>query len=171
MSKISLQLSDQQTVTELVYELSGKYFKVSFNNVSYEGDLELTGHGEGWIEAAWESQAGQVFPFYMTQKQDALHLWIAGKSYVIKLQASGVRRTGIAPVELSGAIKSLMPGTILKVPVKVGEAVEANQPLVIMESMKMEMTLSAPQASTVREVLCVEGQLVEMGALLVKLET
>ena len=37
--------------------------------------------------------------------------------------------------------------------------------------MKMEMTLSAPEAATVQEIRCHEGQLVEMGAILIKLET
>jgi biotin carboxyl carrier protein len=39
-----------------------------------------------------------------------------------------------------------------------------------MESMKMEMTLSVPGPTVVKEVLCREGELVEMGELLARLE-
>ena len=63
-----------------------------------------------------------------------------------------------------------MPGTILQLKVKAGDTVEANQPLIIMESMKMEMTLSAPYAGWVAAINGQEGQLVDMGTLLVKLE-
>ncbi|KAB2945072.1 MAG: acetyl-CoA carboxylase biotin carboxyl carrier protein subunit, partial [Phycisphaerae bacterium] len=46
-------------------------------------------------------------------------------------------------------VKAPMPGTILKILVKPGDVVTAHQPLVVMESMKMEMTLSASGAGRV----------------------
>jgi biotin carboxyl carrier protein len=63
-----------------------------------------------------------------------------------------------------------MPGTILKVLVTQGDKVAAGQALIVMESMKMEMTLSAPQAGWVSSVACSEGQMVNMGALLATLK-
>jgi biotin carboxyl carrier protein len=38
-----------------------------------------------------------------------------------------------------------------------------------MESMKMELTLSAPKAGRVAELRCAEGDLVELGAVLARL--
>jgi len=63
-----------------------------------------------------------------------------------------------------------MPGRIRRIEVKAGERVAAKQPLVIMESMKMETTLAAPRAGIVAEVKCTVGQTVEMGELLVVVE-
>ena len=63
-----------------------------------------------------------------------------------------------------------MPGTVLKVCVQAGDRVEPQAPLVVVESMKMEMTLAAPAAARVREVVCAVGQMVEPGTVLVRLE-
>lgn len=61
-----------------------------------------------------------------------------------------------------------MPGTIQKVLVKVGDAVETGQPLVVMEAMKLQLTIEAAYAGTVEEICCEAGGLVSDGAVLVK---
>jgi 3-methylcrotonyl-CoA carboxylase alpha subunit len=63
-----------------------------------------------------------------------------------------------------------MAGMVVKVAVEEGATVEARQTLVIMEAMKMELSISAPHAGKVRRVLAKEGVVVEGGALLVELE-
>ncbi|MDI7276276.1 MAG: biotin/lipoyl-binding protein, partial [Anaerolineae bacterium] len=54
----------------------------------------------------------------------------------------------------------------LSVAVKVGDGVRARDALATMEAMKMEMTIAAPVAGTVREVLVEVGQSVGYGDLL-----
>jgi len=61
-------------------------------------------------------------------------------------------------------------GTVWKVQVAVGDRVEAEQTLVILESMKMEMPVEAPQAGRVTAVHVSEGQAVDEGDVLVTLE-
>ena len=60
-----------------------------------------------------------------------------------------------------------MPGTIVAVKVHPGDQVKAGQPLLIMEGMKMELTLAAPVAGTVERVLCGEGDSVDADTVLV----
>ena len=60
-----------------------------------------------------------------------------------------------------------MPGTILGVNVKEGDAVTAGQVLCILEAMKMENEIKAPSAGTIKQVLVARGQAVETGAPLV----
>ncbi len=60
-----------------------------------------------------------------------------------------------------------MPGKIVRVLVRPGDAVVAKQGLVVVEAMKMENELRAARAGRVREVAVTEGQSVEAGALLV----
>jgi 3-methylcrotonyl-CoA carboxylase alpha subunit len=60
-----------------------------------------------------------------------------------------------------------MPGTIVAVKVRAGDRVAAGQVLLIMEGMKMELTLAAPVAGTVERVLCSEGDSVEADTVLV----
>jgi biotin carboxyl carrier protein len=62
-----------------------------------------------------------------------------------------------------------MPGTVLRVLVSAGDEVEARQPVVVLEAMKMETPLVAPFAATVAEVHVAEGDRVGGGELLVEL--
>ena len=71
---------------------------------------------------------------------------------------------------VAGAQTAPMPGVIRAVAVSVGDEVVAGQPLVVMEAMKMEHTLSAPAPATVTEVRCAVGDQVDNGAVLVVLE-
>jgi biotin carboxyl carrier protein len=67
-------------------------------------------------------------------------------------------------------IAAPMPGKIVKVLVKPGDAVDARQCLVIVEAMKMENELRSQKAGTVSEVRVKEGASVEAGAILVIVE-
>jgi len=60
-------------------------------------------------------------------------------------------------------------GTGWKVEVSVGQEVAAGDVLVILESMKMEMPIEAPEAGTVKEVRCQPNQPVNEGDVLVVL--
>lgn len=62
-----------------------------------------------------------------------------------------------------------MPGKVVRLLVGVGQTVTAGQPLVIMESMKMETELTAPCVGVVARVVAGEGQVVAQGELLVAL--
>ena len=62
-----------------------------------------------------------------------------------------------------------MPGTILSVNVKAGDAVKEGQVLVILEAMKMENEIVAPKNGTVTQVLVSKGSSVDTGAPLVVL--
>ena len=61
-------------------------------------------------------------------------------------------------------------GTVWKIECKVGQAVNAGDTLVILESMKMEMPVEAEDEGVVKEILCEEGQAVNEGDTLVVLE-
>ena len=61
-------------------------------------------------------------------------------------------------------------GTVWKIEVKVGAAVAEGDVLVILESMKMEMPIEAPDAGRVVEIRVKEAQPVAEGAVVVILE-
>lgn len=67
-------------------------------------------------------------------------------------------------------VRAQMPGKIVRVLVKDGQAVEKDQPLAVMEAMKMENEIRAPAAGKVKSVKVTEGQAVESGADLVTME-
>jgi propionyl-CoA carboxylase alpha chain/3-methylcrotonyl-CoA carboxylase alpha subunit len=69
-----------------------------------------------------------------------------------------------------GAIESSMPGLIVDVAVAAGDKVKKGAPLVVLEAMKMEHTLTAPFDGTVAQVSVKKGDRVAEHVLLVKLE-
>ena len=67
-------------------------------------------------------------------------------------------------------VEAHITGTVWKIEVEVGDAVEECEAVVILESMKMEMPVEAEDPGIVREIRCVEGQSVSEGDTLVVLE-
>jgi len=63
-----------------------------------------------------------------------------------------------------------MPGRIIAVMAEAGAEVAAGAPLLVMEAMKMEYTVSAPAAGTITALLCKVGDLVADQAPLVEFE-
>ncbi len=67
-----------------------------------------------------------------------------------------------------GAISAPMPGMVVDVLVKEGQRVDSGEPLVVLESMKMQMQLRSPFSGQVRRVAVCSKVQVEKGALLVQ---
>jgi pyruvate carboxylase subunit B len=63
-----------------------------------------------------------------------------------------------------------MPGNILSVKVKEGEKVKAGQLLLVLEAMKMENEIVAPQDGVVKRIYIAAGQSVNTGDPLIALE-
>ena len=76
-----------------------------------------------------------------------------------------------APVTMTGSeeIKAPMPGLALRFNVKVGDTVPANGLVCILEAMKMEIPVVAPQDGTVASIDVAVGDSVEAGAVLATL--
>lgn len=113
---------------------------------------------------------GRVIPFHAARVERAILIWLKGRVHRLEFVDRSARRdTAAKSVATRLELIAPMPGTILKVRTAPGERFAAHQALVIMESMKMEMTLSIPHEGQVAAVLCREGQLVDMGAVLLKI--
>lgn len=104
---------------------------------------------------------------------DSILVGWRGHSYRLqKVQPLSVDTLGAAHISGAGpsSLQAPMPGTIIKVLVHAGQRVEANQPLVVMEAMKMEHTITAPYAGIVSAVSFGAGQLVNSGTTLIELD-
>jgi biotin carboxyl carrier protein len=63
-----------------------------------------------------------------------------------------------------------MVGKIVSVSVKVGDKVEENDPVAVLEAMKMEMPVVAPVTGTIKEICVAAGQEVEAEAIIAVIE-
>ncbi len=70
-----------------------------------------------------------------------------------------------------GSLLAPMPGSVLRVGAAVGDTVTAGQPLIWLEAMKMEHTVTAPSDGVLAELNVEAGQQVEVGAVLARVDT
>jgi propionyl-CoA carboxylase alpha chain len=70
-----------------------------------------------------------------------------------------------------GSLVAPMPGNVIRLGAAVGEAVTAGQPLIWLEAMKMEHTITAPSDGVLAELNVSTGQQVEVGAVLARVES
>jgi biotin carboxyl carrier protein len=68
------------------------------------------------------------------------------------------------------SMNSPLPGRVVKVLVKPGDEVKKGQPLVIIDSMKIEFEFKAPRSGAVDQVLAVEGRQIDVGQCLIILK-
>ena len=60
-------------------------------------------------------------------------------------------------------IKAHITGVVFQITAKAGDAIAAGDPVIVLESMKMEIPVEAPRAGTLREIRVTEGQTVQEG--------
>jgi len=80
------------------------------------------------------------------------------------------RFTDPATAHASGSLLAPMPGTVISVAAEPGQQVGAGQPVLVLEAMKMQHTVSAPHAGTVTEIPVQPGQQVAAGDVLAVVE-
>lgn len=67
-------------------------------------------------------------------------------------------------------LKAPMPGLVLDIRVEAGKAVKVNDPLLVLEAMKMENVLKSPVEAVVKSVMVSKGDAIEKNTLLITFE-
>ncbi len=172
MNKIVLAHNNEESemITQ-IEKIKENQFAVIVNDIRYLLQLNLGADGSA---CAKDLTTNTIIPFYYLLKDDKVELWLNGKTYIIKKLDTKKKTiqnvSSSQPMISSGIITAPMPGMILKILTETGANVKANVPLVIMESMKMELTITSPLDGIVTDIDCIIGQIVEMNAVLIKLE-
>ena len=126
-------------------------YKVTLNGRTYEVEVE----------------AGKAM---LLDEYEAIAPAPAAAAPVAAAPAAAPAAAAPAAPAVTGAgepINAPMPGTILKVNVKAGDAVKEGQVLVVLEAMKMENEILAPKNGTITQVVVAKGASVDTGAPLV----
>ena len=71
----------------------------------------------------------------------------------------------------SVSVKSEIAGKVWKIETKVGDSIEEEGQIMILESMKMEIPVFAPRAGTIKAILVAEGETIAEGQPVATLET
>jgi len=67
-------------------------------------------------------------------------------------------------------VKAHITGVVFEITAKAGEAVAAGDPVIVLESMKMEIPVEAPRSGRLKEIIVAEGQTVQEGDTIALLE-
>ncbi len=100
-------------------------------------------------------------------------LTIAGQQYRIEIEDERERAASAASRAAGGKgglIKAVMPGVVVQVMVKEGDEVQAGQPVLILEAMKMQNEIGAPIAGRVTRLFTEPGKAVKSGERLAQIE-
>lgn len=99
------------------------------------------------------------------QTATGLVLRSAGRTFLADLLGPGDDADGSA----SGDLRAPMPGAVVAIDAAVGDTVAIGDPIVTIESMKLQMVLSAPRAGVVAEILVSDGEGFQKDQLLARL--
>ena len=127
-------------------------YKVTLNNRVYEVEVEA---GEAMLVDEYEALA------------PAAPAPVVAAAPVAVAAATVPAAPAAAALAAGEAVKSPMPGNILKINVSQGQKVNEGDVLLILEAMKMENEVTATKAGTVAQIAVTKGQVVETGTPLV----
>ncbi len=117
---------------------------------------------------------GKIVTVHIAFDGDRIHASVLGDKYEIEksgelaLQESIRARAAVLDTERT--ISTPMPGQIVKIQVKEGQVVEADQNLFIVESMKMENQIKAPMRARVDKIYYGDGDAVDANAAIMELK-
>ena len=129
-------------------------YKVTLKNKVYEGEVE---QGEAMLVDEYDAVA----------PVPAAAPVAAAPAAVAPAAATPAAAPAPAAVAAGDAVKSPMPGNILKILVTQGQQVKEGDVLIILEAMKMENEIVATKSGSVAQIVVTKGQVVETGAPLV----
>jgi biotin carboxyl carrier protein len=103
---------------------------------------------------------------------DNARRWVTinGQTFVLT-KSSGARGRGRGVHHAAGELTAPMPGQVRAVNVSEGEAVTKGQTLLVLEAMKMEIRIHAPQDGVVKKLFVKQGQTVEREQILIDMDS
>ena len=167
--KIAWRLNSSPATT-LGYYINGRPYEVKITQTSHNWNYLINGKNlrNSHLEDA------TTLDDLVYEGQGAISWSGIDQNGVRAVEGVTLTLTRFPPSEVSAAsanaLTAPMPGKIIAVKAKAGDSVKAGDPLIIMEAMKMEMTLEAPRDGVVAEVSAEVEALVADGEMLLALE-
>lgn len=149
----------------LALSRSATAYRLHVGEQTVEIDLNVGADGTTWL-----TLEGRRIPVVIASRGDEVFVHLAGEAYSLRYLHPLDRLAAQAGGAAEDRMTAPMPGSIVSVSVKAGDAVTKGQALLVMESMKMETTLTAPRDGVIAEITYEPGQTFDRDALLLSLE-
>ncbi len=148
---------------EYVVDVTGD--QVAVNGKPIQASLTPLNNG-GLVLLRKENRARELH--VLPQGNSAYSVMVNGRHLIAQVEKGNAKKNKSTNQDNKGDLVAPMPGMVVAVLVKEGQQVERGEPLVVLESMKMQMQLRSPFAGTVKKVSADCKTQVEKGALLVQ---
>src|SRR5579884_61618 len=136
--------------------------------VTLGGQSHLVHFGTGGPGVIVVREGPRVLEFSAARSDTGTSVFYNGTVYDVR-RPQAIAGTESAAHGGGAGLSAPMPGTVVKVAVAPGQRVEAHEPLVVLEAMKMEHVVAAPHAGVVDAVMFNVGDLVPAGAPVVRM--
>ena len=145
--------------------------KVMVDGEAVEVDL----HQSGAPELYSLLYNGRSFEMLIEADRFKYGITLRGERFEVQVEDERTRRLNVGRKMVSLpegelAIRAPIPGLVIKILIEVGQTVTDEQPLVLLEAMKMENEIRAVRGGVVKQISCITGQRVEQNAVLIVLE-
>jgi biotin carboxyl carrier protein len=112
---------------------------------------------------------GHSEPLRAVAHGDAVYVQLRGRAWRLE-KLDPARSNAASGAGATGASLAPMPGVVVSLHAQLGQRVERGDPLLVIESMKLQMTVEAATQGTVVELPCAAGQTFARGAVLARVE-
>lgn len=144
---------------------SGKTYRTTVGQRTM--DVEMIHLENGKLDLLMD---GQRVTAYISSDHTKRWVTVNGQTFVLTKPAAGARQGGHGYHHAPGELTAPMPGQIRLVNVSEGDGVTKGQTLMVLEAMKMEIRIHAPQDGMVRKLFVKQGQTVEREQILIEVE-
>jgi biotin carboxyl carrier protein len=143
---------------------TGKSFRAIIGD--QEVNVEIVKASDGKLDLLID---GKHVTAYVSSDNAKRWVTINGQTLVLT-KSSGARRGSHAGHHTAGELTAPMPGQVRAVNVSEGDAVTKGQTLLVLEAMKMEIRIHAPQNGIVKKLFVKQGQTVEREQILIEVD-
>ena len=115
-------------------------------------------------------QGGSVTQVSVLRKHgDKVDVLVNGVFYTLSVVDEKRKSSSSTSLASAKEVKAVMPGRVVKINVKEGEEINAGDPLLVLEAMKMENEIKAAASGVIEKLFITEGATVETGSMLVRI--
>ncbi|MGV0624719.1 ATP-binding protein [Mycolicibacter minnesotensis] len=144
-------------------------YRFTRTGLTVNGEVSLVSYSPDQVVLADSAGVARTFTVARYGGTGSADIWVdspAGAVHLVALPRFGDPESAVA----QGSLLAPMPGNVIRLGAAVGDTVSAGQPLIWLEAMKMEHTISAPSDGVLTQLDVSPGDQVEVGAVLARVE-
>jgi biotin carboxyl carrier protein len=121
--------------------------------------------------ACFVTTGDSTTPVVVAVRGDDVFIHVDSETHQLSYRHPMVRLASAGQGSADDVIRAPMPGSLISIKVEEGDTVARGDPLLVMESMKMETTIAAPRDAVVESIHVADGQTFDRDAVLITFQS